>query len=53
MNKNSKRKAKLLAKAFTAERKAGRTIVPPKRKRTSPWKGALSSRRPQLPAEFR
>jgi hypothetical protein len=46
-NLNTKRKRRALAKAFTAERKAGRLISSPRSKRTSPWRGALISRRPR------
>jgi hypothetical protein len=44
-NRNTKRKRRALAKAFTAERKAGRMIIPPRSQRKSKWRGALTKRR--------
>jgi hypothetical protein len=48
MNRNSKRKAKELRKAFAKLRKAGGLIVSPASRRRSRWRGALSTRRPQI-----
>jgi hypothetical protein len=46
MNRNTKRKAKLLSKELAAARKAGQAIIPPQRKRHSSWRGARTTRQP-------
>lgn len=50
MNRNSKRKAKLLAKSFHEQRKAGKPVIPPPRKARSLWRGAKGWR-PALVAQ--
>jgi len=50
MNRNTKRKAKEISKAFAKQRKAG-PIIPPASRRRAKWRGAppLKSRASQVP----